>query len=67
MVIHTRLLCFCITSFFYSQIYDKPLENVEIFNGFQDFVSTFHFSREKVKADEEATSVGEFKAREILC
>ena len=46
------------------KVYDNPLENAERFEGFQDFVSTFHLYRGKVKTEEEeATPVGEFKVR----
>ncbi|XP_048584840.1 myoferlin isoform X2 [Nematostella vectensis] len=44
-------------------VYQKELDRVHPFNGFQDFMETFHIHRGKVKSksDEEDTIVGEFK------
>ena len=47
-------------------MYDKELENVEVYEKFQDLVKTFELHRGKVKPGEEATVVGEFKVREIV-
>lgn len=45
-------------------MYEKELENVEVYDKFQDLVKTFELHRGKVKPGEEATVVGEFKVRE---
>lgn len=45
-------------------MYDKELENVEVYGKFQDLVKTFELHRGKVKPGEEATVVGEFKVRD---
>lgn len=45
-------------------MYDKELENVEVYGKFQDLVKTFELHRGKVKPGEEATVVGEFKVQE---
>lgn len=42
-------------------VYDTILENIDVFEGFQDLVKTFELFRGKVKPGEEATVVGEFK------
>lgn len=42
-------------------VYDKELENVDVYEKFQDLVKTFELHRGKVKPGEEATVVGEFK------
>ncbi|XP_015759463.1 PREDICTED: dysferlin-like [Acropora digitifera] len=42
-------------------VYDTILENIDVFEGFQDLVKTFELYRGKVKPGEEATVVGEFK------
>ena len=42
-------------------MYDKELENVEVYQKFQDLVKTFELHRGKVKPGEDATVVGEFK------
>ncbi|XP_073239418.1 myoferlin-like [Porites lutea] len=42
-------------------IYDKQLEKVDIYEGFQDLVKTFDLHRGKVKPKEDAIVVGEFK------
>ena len=47
-------------------MYDKELENVEVYEKFQDLVKTFELHRGKVKPGEEATVVGEFKVRETV-
>lgn len=51
----------------FSKVYGTELEKVEVFNGFQDFVETFHIHRGKVKSksEEEETIVGEFKASKV--
>lgn len=48
-----------------SQVYPTELEKVEPFDGFQDFMETFHIHRGKTvaKSEEEETIVGEFKVR----
>lgn len=47
-------------------MYDKELENVEVYEEFQDLVKTFELHRGKVKPGEEATVVGEFKVLETV-
>ena len=42
------------------------LENIDVFEGFQDLVKTFELYRGKVKPGEEATVVGEFKVRVVF-
>ena len=48
------------------QIYDKELEKVDIYEGFQDLVKTFELHRGKVKPKEDATVVGEFKVTNLM-
>lgn len=44
-------------------MYDQELENIEIYQKFQDLVKTFDLHRGKVKPGEDAAVVGEFKVR----
>ena len=48
------------------QIYDKELEKVDIYEGFQDLVKTFDLHRGKVKPKEDAIVVGEFKVTNLM-
>lgn len=42
-------------------VYEKELENIDLYERFQDMVKTFELHRGKVKPGHEATVVGEFK------
>lgn len=44
-------------------MYEKELENIDVYERFQDLVKTFQLHRGKVKPGEDATVVGEFKVR----
>ena len=44
-------------------MYEKELENIDVYERFQDLVKTFQLHRGKVKPGEDVTVVGEFKVR----
>ena len=56
--------------FFYRnfQVYQTELEKVDEFDGFEDFISSFHIYRGRAKSrdEEQDTIVGELKVGEVF-
>lgn len=51
------------------QVYQTELEKVDEFDGFEDFISSYHIYRGRAKSrdEEQDTIVGEFKVGEVFC